>query len=138
MQVSEGMSKVVLSVGPGLPLREAARLMAQRNVGAAIVVDDELPAPKILSERDVLRAVGEGRDLDNDLVCDHARNDFITAAPDWSMERAAREMSTRRIRHLLVVDHGEIVGVLSIRDIVRCWMLDGATAEIPTAANQVS
>lgn len=124
------MSKVVLAIGPGLPLREAARLMSERNIGAAIVVDDELPAPRILSERDVLRAVGNGNDPDSDVVGDHARNDFITASPDWSMERAAMEMSNRRIRHLLVIDQGEIVGVLSIRDIVRCWMLDGATANI--------
>ena len=45
----------------------------------------------------------------------------LTAAPDWSLERAAAEMSRRGVRHLVVFDGGEPVGVLSMRDIVRCW-----------------
>jgi CBS domain-containing protein len=53
---------------------------------------------------------------------------MITAAPDWSLERAAVEMSRRHIRHLVVVDGPELVGVLSMRDIVRCWTSDGATS----------
>jgi CBS domain-containing protein len=55
----------------------------------------------------------------------------ITASPDWSLERAAAEMSRRMIRHLVVVEEGEIVGVLSIRDIVRVWTTEGATSEMP-------
>jgi CBS domain-containing protein len=54
----------------------------------------------------------------------------ISAAPDWSLERAAVEMSRRHIRHLVVVDNGELVGVLSMRDIVRVWTSDGATASM--------
>ena len=49
----------------------------------------------------------------------------ISAAPDWSLERAAVEMSRRHIRHLVVVEGGELVGVLSMRDIVRVWTSDG-------------
>jgi CBS domain-containing protein len=52
----------------------------------------------------------------------------ITAAPDWSLERAAAEMSKRGIRHLLVVDEADLVGMLSIRDIVRVWTTEGATS----------
>jgi CBS domain-containing protein len=55
---------------------------------------------------------------------------MITAAPGWSLERAAMEMSRRHIRHLVVVDGPEIVGVLSIRDIVRVWTSDGATSSM--------
>ncbi len=55
----------------------------------------------------------------------------ISASPDWSLEHAAAEMSRRSIRHLVVVEDAEIIGVLSIRDIVRVWTSDGATSEVP-------
>ena len=54
----------------------------------------------------------------------------ITASPDWSLERAAAEMSKRGIRHLVIVEEGELAGVLSIRDIVRVWTRDGATSSL--------
>ena len=54
MQVRDGMSSVVLTVGPGHTLREAARLMAERNVGAAVVMDPDGPGPGIITERDIL------------------------------------------------------------------------------------
>jgi CBS domain-containing protein len=52
----------------------------------------------------------------------------ISAAPDWSLERAASEMSKRGIRHLVVFEDGNLAGVLSIRDIVKAWTADGATS----------
>ena len=52
----------------------------------------------------------------------------VAAGPDWSLEHAASEMSTRGIRHLVVFEDGELVGVLSIRDIVRVWTSEGATS----------
>ncbi len=52
----------------------------------------------------------------------------IAASPDWSLERAAGEMSRRGIRHLVVYDSSELVGVLSMRDIMRVWTSDGATS----------
>ena len=54
----------------------------------------------------------------------------ISAAPDWSLEQAADEMVNRGIRHLVVVERGELVGVLSMRDIVRCWTQAGATSSM--------
>ena len=62
MQVRDGMSNVVLTVGPGHTLHEAARLMAERNVGAAVVLDPEASGPGILTERDILKSVAEGQD----------------------------------------------------------------------------
>jgi CBS domain-containing protein len=131
MQVREGMSSVVLTVGPGHTLREAAAQMCARNVGAAIVLDPDLPGPGVITERDILRAVGAGQDPDKELVADHLTHDPIFAQPDWSLERAAQTMVRGRFRHLVVVDGSELVGVLSMRDIVRCWTTDGATSEVP-------
>ena len=128
MEVREGMSGVVLTIGPGHKLREAARKMADRGVGAAIVIDEETPGPRIISERDILISVGRGQDPDAELVSDHMSETVITAAPEWSLERAASEMAKRHIRHLVVVEGGEPVGVLSMRDIMRVWTTEGATS----------
>ena len=140
MEVREGMSSVVLAVGPGHTLRETATKMTEKGTGAALVFDEESPAPRIITERDILNAVGTGKDPDTEKVADHMSESVISAAPDWSLERAAVEMSRRHIRHLVVVEGGGVVGVLSMRDIMRVWTSEGATsgmtspeAEAPTA-----
>jgi len=122
------MSEVVLAVGPSHTLREAARMMVEKGTGAALVTDDEWPVPCILTERDVLLSIGGGEDPDVERVADHMSDSVIAAAPDWSLERAAAEMSRRGVRHLVVFDAGELVGILSMRDIVRVWTSEGATS----------
>lgn len=130
--VSDGMSKVILTVGPGASLREVAKQMTERGVGAAILIDPDAHGPAIVTERDVLRAYAEDRITGDDPVGRHATERVVMAAPDWSLERAADEMVRSSFRHLLVVDGaGEIVGILSMRDIVSCWARDGATSEMP-------
>jgi CBS domain-containing protein len=131
MQVRDGMSGVVLTVNPGHSLRDAASQMSERGVGAAVVIDPEQPGPGILTERDVLNSIGRGDSPDGERVCDHLSSDLTFAAPDWSLERAAEAMVRGGFRHLIVVDGGEMVGILSMRDIVRCWVADGATSELP-------
>jgi CBS domain-containing protein len=130
MQVREGMSEVVLTVGPGHTLRDAARMMADKRVGAAIVIDEEAPGPGIISERDVLVSVGRGEDPDAERVADHMSGSVITAGPDWSLERAAAEMAGRGIRHLVIFEDGDLAGVLSMRDIMRVWTSHGATSAL--------
>jgi CBS domain-containing protein len=122
MQVRDGMSSVVLTVGPSHTLREASRLMAERRVGAAVVLDPEGPGPGIVTERDVLRSVAAGEDPGSELVQDHLTDELICASPDWSLEQAAETMCQHGFRHLLVVSGSELCGVLSMRDIVRCWV----------------
>jgi signal-transduction protein with cAMP-binding, CBS, and nucleotidyltransferase domain len=122
------MSEVVLSVGTSHTLRQAATMMTERGTGAALVIDEESPAPRIITERDLLLSVGAGEDPDAELVRDHMSDSVIAAAPDWSLERAAAEMSRRGIRHLVIYDGAELVGVLSMRDIVRVWTSEGATS----------
>jgi CBS domain-containing protein len=130
MEVREGMSSVVLAVGPDHTLRDTATKMTEKGTGAALVFDEESPAPRIITERDILNALGSGKDPDSATVADHMSDSVISAAPDWSLEQAAEEMVRRGIRHLVVVDGGELVGVLSMRDIVRCWTQVGATASM--------
>jgi CBS domain-containing protein len=105
--------------------------MASKKVGAAVVIDPEQPGPGILTERDILESIGAGQDPDTEQVCEHLSRNLTFAAPEWSLERAAEAMVKGGFRHLVVIDNGETIGVLSIRDIVRCWTQDGATSEMP-------
>jgi CBS domain-containing protein len=132
MEVRAGMSDVVLTVNPGHTLRAAATVMAERGVGAAVVIDAEQPGPGIVTERDILQSIGRGQDPDRELVSEHLSADLTFASPEWSLERAAEAMVRGGFRHLVVVDGGKMVGVLSMRDIVRCWVSDGATSELPS------
>src|SRR3954471_1748558 len=137
MHVRDGMSNMVLTVGPGHTLRHVGKLMVERNVGAAVVLDPEAAGPGIITERDILEAVGRDQNVDQECVSDHLTPNVVLASEDWSLEQAAAEMVRRSFRHLVVVDGSEIIGVLSMRDIVRCWTSDGAVSELggaPSAA----
>ncbi len=80
MHVREGMSEVVLTVGPGHTLREAAGAMCRRQVGAAVVLDPEAPGPGVITERDVLLSLGAGEDPDAERVADHLTSNLTFAA----------------------------------------------------------
>lgn len=131
MQVCDGMTDMVLTVGPSHTLRGVARLMAERRVGAAVVMDPDGNGPGIITERDILVAVGAGQDPDRETVAEHLTRDVVFAAPDWSLEEAAAAMVRGGFRHLIVCERGETVGILSVRDVVRCWTEDGAMCPVP-------
>jgi CBS domain-containing protein len=128
MRVRDGMSPLVLTVGPAHTLREAARLMASRQVGAAIVIDSEHAGIGITTERDLLLSLGAGQDPDTEIVAHHRTTDLVYASPNWTLEQAADAMVRGGFRHLIVVDGHDVSGLLSMRDIVRCW------AKAPVAA----
>ena len=134
MQVRDGMSSMVLTVGPDHTIRAAARLMSERHVGAAVVMDPESPGPGIITERDILHVIGSGQNADDERVGDHLTSDLVFASPEWSLEEAAAAMVKGRFRHLIVIERGEIAGILSVRDIVRCWTDDGAICPVPESA----
>ncbi len=131
MHVHEGMSRTVLTVGPGHSLRAVARLMSERRVGAAVVMDPDGHGPAIITERDILVAIGDGQDPDQETVAEHLTRDVVYASPEWSLEEAAAAMVQGSFRHLIVLERGETVGILSVRDIVRCWTEDGAICPVP-------
>jgi CBS domain-containing protein len=135
MQVRDGMSKLVVTIGPGHTLRDAARKMAERHVGAAVVLDPEGAGPGILTERDILHSIGAGENPDEELVGSHLTGSAVFAGPEWSLEEAATAMTRGGFRHLIVVDGGEVTGIISVRDIVRLWTDDGALCEVPASAH---
>ena len=121
MKVSDGMSPVVLSVGPAHTLRQAARMMASHRVGAAVVLDPDRSGVGILTERDILNSMGADQNPDTEVVAEHRTDDVVYASPEWTLEQAAETMVSSGFRHLIVIDGGGVAGLLSMRDIVRCW-----------------
>src|SRR4029077_19480630 len=134
MTVRDGMTPTVLMVGPAHTLRAVAQLMGSRGVGAAVVMDPDSGGPGIITERDILTSLGEGQDPDVETVSAHLTRDVVYAAPEWSLEEAAAAMVRGGFRHLIVIEGGETVGILSVRAIVRCWTDDGAICEVPESA----
>jgi len=136
MNVRDGMTHMVLTVGPAHTLREASRQMSARHVGAAVVTDPEHAGIGILTERDILDSVGAGQDPDTELVADHRTTDVVFASPDWTLEHAASTMVGGNFRHLVVIENSEVIGLLSMRDIVRCWSGTAAAARRERAGAQ--
>jgi CBS domain-containing protein len=125
MRVRDAMSTTVLTVGPEHTLREAARRMADRGVGAAVVHDPDSQGTGILTERDVLRAVGAGLDPDRERVGGHLTAELVYATPDWTLAQAAEAMSRGGFRHLVVLDGPEVAGIVSVRDLMKAWSAEG-------------
>ena len=117
MKVRDVASSAVVAVGPAQSMREAAQLMAKHRVGSAVVQDAE-QLIGILTERDVLNAVASGEVPDEVSVQDIMTADVVTVGPDWDLVEAAGEMARRRIRHLVVYEGGQLLGVLSVRDVL--------------------
>lgn len=130
MNVSDGMSTQVLTIGPAHTLREASRMMAARKVGAAVVSDPDDAGVGILTERDILNSIAAGENPDTERVEKHCTQDLVFAARGWTLEEAANAMVRGGFRHLVVVEHHDVIGLLSMRDIVRCW----AAAHVPAQA----
>jgi CBS domain-containing protein len=132
MKVRDGMTPVVLTIGPAHTLREAARMMSARRVGAAVVSDPDHSGVGIITERDVLDSVGAGQDPDGELVAAHRTDHLVVASPEWTLDQAAAAMVAGNFRHLVVIEGTEVAGLLSMRDIVRCW--HAAAAAVPAQA----
>ena len=121
MKVREAMTEEVLTITPERSLRDAARFMTEHNVGAAVIMDPEQPGPGIITERDLVRSLGRGGNPDRELVKDHLTSKATFADGDWSLQEAADAMAHGGFRHLVVVDDGEVAGIISMRDIIHVW-----------------
>ena len=122
--VDRHMSRDLLTVEPGMPVVSVAQRMAERNVGAVLVLEDGRLAG-IMTERDLMRAVARGLS-DDTIVGECMTADPDTIAPDDTIEHAAVLMIHGGYRHLPVVDGDDVVGVISIRDLVQVVVEDSA------------
>jgi signal-transduction protein with cAMP-binding, CBS, and nucleotidyltransferase domain len=121
VRIRDAMTKPVLIIGPEHTLRQAAQLMAARRIGSAIVIDPDSSGVGIMTERDVLNAVGAGLDPDTERVATHITWEVVYAGPEWTLEEAASAMARGGFRHLVVLDGDDVLGVISVRDIMRVW-----------------
>ena len=123
-QLLETKSAEVFSIAPEAPVIDAVRLMAERRIGALLVMEGTRLAG-ILSERDYARKVVlQGRSSADTPVSAIMTAEVLTVAPDTSVPACMRKMTERRIRHLPVVEDGRVVGVISIGDLVKAVMAD--------------
>ena len=128
--VRDAMSALNAMVGPTHTLRHASEKMVQHATGAAVVMDHDMPGPCVITERDLLKAIAAGMDVDVEVVGDHMTGSLITAAPEWPLATAADQMVRHGIRHVLVFEGPELVGILSMRDVIRVGGLaDDASAD---------
>ena len=121
MLVRQVMTENVVTITPGLSLRAAAKLMADHKVGSVVVDDPDGQGAGILTERDILRAVAADLDLDAETAGSHLTTELVYAAPRWSLEEATEAMRRGGFRHLVVIDEGEVLGIISLRDVVKAW-----------------
>jgi CBS domain-containing protein len=126
VKVHDAMTENVLTLTPGRTLREAAEFMCRNNVGAAVIIDPEQPGPGIVTERDLVRALGRGGDPDHEQVKDHLTGNAVFADCDWDLEQAADRMAAGGFRHLVVLRDGDVVGIISMRDLIHVWRPAGA------------
>ena len=111
----------VLTIEPTVTLSEAARVMRRREVGAAVVTSGG-DLVGIFTERDLLRAIAEGCHPDEQRVESYMTPDPVTLPPDHLPSEAAQIMHDRKFRHIPVVEDDEVIGVVSIRDLVTAGM----------------
>jgi CBS domain-containing protein len=135
VSIREVMSKDILTVGPEESIPEATRRISERNIGAAIVEPETHGLrPGIITERDVLDCVASGRRAEYLHVADLFTPDAMTIPPDASLQQAAKAMTSDGFRHLVVFDGEEILGIVSIRDIVGRWSKEG---QLPGLGTQI-
>lgn len=107
----------LLTVDPNATLRRAAKVMTERGVGCAVVIENEKVAG-IITERDILRAIAADQVMDETHVHEVMTREVVSGAPGWDIVRAANAMTEGGFRHLLVMEMDDPVGIVSLRDLL--------------------
>ena len=126
----------VVTVRPQQSLREAARLLAEHNIGALVAVNEEDGIVGIISERDIIRAAARLDEALSRPVSEIMTKEVIVGLPNDDLIAVANAMTEKRFRHLPIVERGEMVGIISMGDIVKCQR-DQYKGEIDTLETQI-
>jgi len=114
--------KDVVTIAPDATVRELLALLAQHNIGAAVVSSDGASVDGIVSERDVVRRLNEDDAGLGDTVAQIMTSDVHTCESSSSLDEVRKTMTEGRFRHLPVCDDGRLVGVISIGDVVKAYI----------------
>ncbi len=115
------MADDIITVGPDESLRRAAEVISEASIGC-IVVGSAAAVEGVLSERDVVRAIAEGRDPDTTTVADVESTRLVWATTDATIGSVAEEMMEDYVRHVLVGDDGTVAGIVSMRDVITAYL----------------
>jgi CBS domain-containing protein len=139
MQISTILAtkgSTVFTVKPDQSVRDAVALLVDKRIGAVVVVDETGRPVGIVSERDVVRELAKNENVLNEPVSRVMTIDVIIARPGDDTKAVSKTMTVKRFRHLPVMDHGELVGIVSIGDVVKA-QLDEYEGEIETLQTRV-
>jgi CBS domain-containing protein len=124
-QVLSGKGADVVTITPDRTLAQAAKLLAERRIGAVVVSSDEKPVAGILSERDIIRALAQsGATALEKKVADAMTRDVVTCSMQADVDHLMRLMTDGKFRHVPVVENGTLVGIVSIGDVVNRRLSD--------------
>jgi CBS domain-containing protein len=127
--VLRGKGREVFSVAPSTCVYDALEIMADKEIGALLVVENGRPVG-LVSERDYARKVIlQGRHSKDTAVSEIMSSDLVSVTPRDTVEECMRLMTEHRVRHLPVLHNGEVVGMVSLGDLVK-WIIDSQEAEI--------
>ena len=126
----------VVTVRPGQSAKEAALLLAEHNIGALVVVDQARHPIGIISERDIIRTGARRDDVFSLPVSQVMTKEVIIGLPQDDLMSIAHTMTERRFRHVPIVEQGELVGIVSIGDIVK-YQRDEYRGELDTLQTQI-
>ena len=139
MQISTILAtkgSTVFTVKPEQTVREAMTLLVDKRIGAVVVVDETGRPVGIVSERDIVRELAKNEHALNEPVRRVMTSDVIIARPGDDTKSVSKTMTVKRFRHLPVMDHHELVGIISIGDVVKA-QLDEYEGEIETLQTRV-
>jgi CBS domain-containing protein len=139
MQISTILAtkgSTVFTVKPDQTVRDVVKLLVDKRIGAVVVVNDAGHPVGIVSERDVVRELAKNEHVLNEPVSHVMTSDVIIARPGDDTRAVSKTMTVKRFRHLPVMDHHELVGIVSIGDVVKA-QLDEYEGEIETLQTRV-
>ncbi len=139
MQISNILAtkgSIVVTVKPDQTIRESIVLLMKHRIGALVVVDDTGRLIGLISERDIVRAAAQNEALFGNPVSSIMTTNVIVARPHDDLKSVEQTMTVRRFRHLPIVDQGELIGIISIGDVVKA-QLDEYQGEIETLETRV-
>jgi CBS domain-containing protein len=126
----------IVTIRPEQSIREAIALLAKYNIGALVAVDDNNRPVGILSERDITRSLAKDENIFSLAVYELMTKNVITALPQDDLKSVANTMTEKRIRHLPVVERSQLIGIISIGDVVKAQR-DQYKGEVDTLQTQI-